>query len=129
MPLEKDIRCTYNLRNLQAGRVVTQNTTYPNPDYSGFPDYNYATGGTGLLPFQLSTTSAPNVQEVTPGQYTIVQQNLEGWTTIDVIVTSSVHGRRPLKALGDQRVGTYSYGLTGSFTATDWETVATVTVE
>lgn len=129
MPLEKDIRCTYNLRNLQAGRVVTQNTTYPNPDYSGFPDYNYATGGTGLLPFQLSTTSAPNVQEVTPGQYTIVQQNLEGWTTIDVIVTSSVHGRRPLKALGDQRVGTYSYGPTGSFTATDWETVATVTVE
>ena len=46
MSLEKDIRCTYNLRNLQAGRVVTQNTTYPNPDYSGFPDYNYATGGT-----------------------------------------------------------------------------------
>ena len=118
MPVEKDIRCTIQLRNLRASKIVVKNVTYPNPDIPMFPLYHYDVTGVGYGPFDLSTTSEPNVQEVAPGDFSITQTNVTGWTTIDVIATSSIIGRRPLVSLNDTGAETKA-----EFTAVDSEIV------
>ena len=118
MPVEKDIRCIIQLRNLRASKIVVKNVTYPNPDIPMFPLYHYDVTGVGYGPFDLSTTSEPNVQEVAPGDFSITQTNVTGWTTIDVIATSSIIGRRPLTSLNDTGAETKA-----EFTAIDSEVV------
>ncbi len=118
MPVEKDIRCTIQLRNLRASKIVVKNVTYPNPDIPMFPLYHYDVTSVGYGPFDLSTTSEPNVQEVAPGDFSITQTNVTGWTTIDVIATSSIIGRRPLVSLNDTGAETKA-----EFTAVDSEIV------
>lgn len=104
MPLEKDVICMIQLQNLRASQIVVKNVTYPHPDITGFPDYHYDTEGLAYNPFVLSGTSEPNVQEVVPGKFAVTQQDVSGWTTLDVIVESSINGRRPMKTL-DQTGG------------------------
>lgn len=129
MPVEKDIDCTYRLRNKTAGRIIVKNMTYPNVAMAGIPTYNYRGEGVGYNPFVLSTTMTPNAQDVVPGTYTIGQQNVEGWVTIDMIVTSSIFGRRPAKYGGDGRINGPIYGADpAGFTATGWESIRTVEV-
>ena len=129
IPVEKDVDCTYTLRNKTAGRIIVKNMTYPNVTIPGIPTYNYRSEGVGYDPFALSTTMAPNVQDVVPGMYTIAQQNLDGWVTIDMIVTSSVFGRRPAKYGGEARVNGSGYGPDPSgFSVTGWESLRTIEV-
>lgn len=101
MPLEKDVRCMINLRNLRSAKIIVKNTTYA-PVLPMV--YNYDVEGLAYLPFTLPANGAPNEQEVVNGEFSVKQSHISGWKVIDVIVTSSIGGRYPL--LGLTGVGT-----------------------
>ena len=101
MPLEKDVRCMINLRNLRSAKIIVKNTTYA-PVLPMV--YNYDVEGLAYLPFTLSANAAPNEQEVVNGEFSVKQSHIAGWKVADVIVTSSIGGRYPI--LGLSGVGT-----------------------
>lgn len=130
MPIERDIYCTYKLRNLSIGKIVVKNLTYPNANVNGgiLPTYHYGTAGTGYANFDLSTSDTPNSADVTPGAYSVAQQNLNGWVTIDVIVTSSYYGRNPLTRKSEDPTGGFTFlnggTLPAGYTGTGFDSVA-----
>lgn len=122
---EHALSCVYDLRSLIGGRIIVNNETLPNPAQPIFPTYEYRTDGAGYNDFTLAANSViPDTQEVQPGTYKIAQANINGWVTMDVIVTSSIPGRTPFVSLVDQRItGTVPPNGTG------WESIVTFTLE
>lgn len=125
VPAEHALTCVYDLRSLIGGRIIVNNETLPNPAQPIFPTYEYRTDGAGYNSFTLASNSViPDSQEVQPGTYQVAQANINGWVTMDVIVTSSIPGRKPFVSLVDQRiVGTVPTNGTG------WESLLTFTLE
>ena len=125
VPAEHALACVYDLRSLIGGRIIVNNETLANPAQPIFPTYEYRTDGAGYNSFTLAANSViPDSQEVQPGTYQVAQANINGWVTMDVIVTSSIPGRKPFVNLVDQRiVGTVPPNGTG------WESLLTFTLE
>ncbi len=129
VPDQAQLACGYKLRSLVGGKITVHNQTLPNPAQPVYPTYQYLVSGAGYLDFNmLANDTIPNAQEVAPGTYQIKQLNIDGWVTIDVVVKSSIEGRRPMVSLNEERVATPPTPL-GSETFTGWQSVLTFTVQ
>lgn len=129
VPDQAQLECGYKLRSLVGGKIFVHNQTLPNPAQPVYPTYQYLVSGAGYTDFNLlANDTIPNAQEVAPGTYQIKQLNIDGWVTIDVVVKSSIEGRRPMVSLNEERVATPPAPL-GSETFTGWQSVLTFTVQ
>lgn len=129
VPDQAQLACGYKLRSLVGGKITVHNQTLPNPAQPVYPTYQYLVSGAGYTDFNLlANDTIPNAQEVAPGTYQIKQLNIDGWVTIDVVVKSSIEGRRPMVSLNEERVATPPAPL-GSETFTGWQSVLTFTVQ
>ena len=100
VPDQAQLECGYKLRSLVGGKIFVHNQTLPNPAQPVYPTYQYLVSGAGYTDFNLlANDTIPNAQEVAPGTYQIKQLNIDGWVTIDVVVKSSIEGRRPMVSL------------------------------
>lgn len=135
IPLESDIKCTYKLKSNAISTIIVKNITYANPNVNGglFPDYHYGVLGTGLSPFTEASNGSGTSTDVAPGTYKVAQQNLDGWVTIDTIVSSSFPARNPLLSKAEQAAGEFSFPNGGvpaaGYTETGFDSVSEFTVQ
>lgn len=122
MPPTAIVECHYELQSRVGGQVFVSNETADNPP-NPLPTYSYVTTGPGYVDFDVPANGAPNNQELLPGTYTVAQQNINGWVTMDVIVESSDPNRNPLVSWTDRPTSTPVPNGTG------YESVVTFTVE
>lgn len=95
MPATSIVECHYDLQSRVGGQVFVSNETADNPP-NPLPVYTYETTGSGYVGFNVPANGAPDNQGLLPGTYTVAQQNINGWVTMDVVVESSDPNRNPL---------------------------------
>lgn len=132
VPDQATLACVYDLRSRIGGKVIVTNETYANPANPLYPAYHYQVTGPGYTDFDLAANPAiPDSQEVQPSIYTVAQHNVVGWVTLDVIVKSSIPGRRPLISLNEERIAQLD-GMkvrAQTTTLTGWKSVAKFSLE
>lgn len=101
MPATSIVECHYDLQSRVGGQVFVSNETADNPP-NPLPVYTYETTGSGYVGFNVPANGAPDNQSLLPGTYTVAQQNINGWVTMDVIVESSDPNRNPLISWTDR---------------------------
>lgn len=102
MPTGRDVYCEIKLANLLAAKIIVRNVTVLIPGKTIDP-LDYTTTGLGLAPFTMTANGPENVQEVSPGEFTLKQTkngpDWAEWDTIDVTISSSIVRRNPLISL------------------------------
>ncbi len=78
---------TCNFTNTKSGHIIVNKVTNPSADPQSF---SFTTGGAGYSGFSLTDASTPNDQELLPGNYSVVETGLTGWTLTNTSCVSSL---------------------------------------